>query len=160
MFLSVALPSCMAEGTSIRSLLISTRSADSIAISVPAPMAMPTSERARAGASFIPSPTMATFAPSSCILRTSFSLSSGSTSATTESTPTLSPMALAVRALSPVSITVLMPIAFSSLIAAWLESFTVSERAMIPMIRPSLTKKSGVLPSSASLSSTLRISSP
>mgnify|MGYP002508500955 CR=1 FL=1 len=50
---------------------------------VPAPMASPTSARARAGASLMPSPTMATFFPwlwSSAIFR---SLSWGSTSAMT-----------------------------------------------------------------------------
>ena len=41
----------------------STTPADSMATSVPAPMAMPTSARARAGASFTPSPTMATRQP-------------------------------------------------------------------------------------------------
>ena len=40
-----------------------TTPADSIATSVPAPMAMPTSARARAGASFTPSPTIATRSP-------------------------------------------------------------------------------------------------
>ncbi len=43
--------------------LIRTMSADSMATSVPAPIAMPTSERTRAGASLMPSPTMATLFP-------------------------------------------------------------------------------------------------
>ncbi len=80
--------SCTAVETSSRSLRISTISADSMATSVPAPMAMPTSARARAGASLMPSPTMATFLPPSCRRRISRSLSCGSTSATTRSTPT------------------------------------------------------------------------
>ena len=50
---------------SIRSDFIRTMSALSMATSVPAPMARPTSARARAGASLTPSPTMATFRPSS-----------------------------------------------------------------------------------------------
>lgn len=41
-----------------------TMSAASMATSVPVPMAMPTSARAKAGESLIPSPTMATFFPS------------------------------------------------------------------------------------------------
>ena len=41
----------------------STTPADSIATSVPAPIAIPTSARASAGASFTPSPTIATFNP-------------------------------------------------------------------------------------------------
>ena len=45
------------------SLDASTMPADSIATSVPAPMAMPTSALASAGASFTPSPTMATVRP-------------------------------------------------------------------------------------------------
>lgn len=45
---------------------LSTMSADSIATSVPAPMAIPTSARARAWASLMPSPIIATFLPCSC----------------------------------------------------------------------------------------------
>ena len=43
-----------------RLLFISTTSAASMATSAPAPMAMPVSARVRAGASLMPSPTMAT----------------------------------------------------------------------------------------------------
>ena len=55
----------MAVGTSSKSLLIKTISADSIATSVPLPMAIPICACAKAGASFIPSPTIATNLPSS-----------------------------------------------------------------------------------------------
>ena len=48
------------------SLEASTTPADSIATSVPAPMAMPTSARASAGASLTPSPTIATVSPRPC----------------------------------------------------------------------------------------------
>ena len=54
-----------------------------MATSVPAPMARPTSARARAGASLMPSPTMATRFPWAWSSATVFSLSWGSTSATT-----------------------------------------------------------------------------
>ena len=54
-----------ARTTSIGSERISTTSADSMAMSVPAPMATPTSARMSAGASLMPSPTIATTLPSS-----------------------------------------------------------------------------------------------
>ena len=60
MFLSVALLNLIAVTTSERVLRVRTISADSIAISVPAPIAIPTSAATRAGASFIPSPTIIT----------------------------------------------------------------------------------------------------
>jgi hypothetical protein len=47
----------------------------SIAISVPLPIAIPTSDCASAGASFIPSPTNATTSPSFCKRLTSSDLS-------------------------------------------------------------------------------------
>src|SRR4026207_2398120 len=53
----------MMRGTSRGSLRTSTTSPASTATSVPAPMAMPTSAVRRAGASFTPSPTIATRAP-------------------------------------------------------------------------------------------------
>ena len=65
----------------------STTPADSMATSVPAPMAMPTSARASAGASLTPSPTMATVRPRAWSSATLASLSSGRTSANTSSTP-------------------------------------------------------------------------
>ena len=63
-----------------------------MATSVPAPMAMPTSARARAGASLMPSPTMATFLP--CLLqraRPPAPCPAGSTSATTWPMPSCLP---------------------------------------------------------------------
>ena len=59
-----ALLRLIAVTTSNKSFFISTTSALSIATSVPAPMAIPTSALASAGASFMPSPTIATFLPS------------------------------------------------------------------------------------------------
>ena len=140
--------SWMAAGTSSTSERISTTSAASMAISVPAPMAMPTSARARAGASLMPSPTMAT-RPCFARRRISRSLPSGSTPAITSSTPTWHWMADAVRSLSPVSMTVRMPKARSSSIAEALVGFTVSATAMMPSARGPCAKNSGVLPSSA-----------
>ena len=53
----------MAVTTPLSSPLIRVMSADSMATSVPVPMAIPTSAWARAGASLIPSPTMPTRLP-------------------------------------------------------------------------------------------------
>ena len=141
-----------ADGTSIRSLFINTMSADSIAMSVPAPMAMPTSARASAGASLMPSPTIATFLPCSCSARTFSSLSCGKTSARTVSTPICFPIASAVRALSPVSMITSMPISRIRAIASRLVGFTTSAAAISPSSRPPFAKYSGVFPSSASRS--------
>ena len=126
-----------------------------MAISVPAPIAMPTSARASAGASLIPSPTMATFLPCCCKRRISVSLSCGKTSATTRSAPTSFCMACAVRALSPVSITTSSPMRFISSMAARLVGFTLSARAIMPSSMPSRAKNRGVLPSAASFSSSI-----
>ncbi len=65
------------------------RPALSMATSVPVPMAMPTWASARAGASLIPSPAMATIRPCAFSRRTTSTLSSGSTSASTWSMPSL-----------------------------------------------------------------------
>ena len=88
MFRSVARDSSMASAMSMRLLRISTMSADSMATSVPAPMARPTSAVTSAGASLMPSPTMATLRPSFCRSATHLALSWGSTWAMTRSTPT------------------------------------------------------------------------
>src|SRR4030067_1109704 len=70
-------------------------SPDSIAMSVPVPIAIPTSAWASAGASLIPSPTIATTFPSAWILRTSSAFWSGRTSARTRAIPARSAIALA-----------------------------------------------------------------
>ena len=139
MLRSVARDSAIAAGTSARSLCMSTMSALSMAMSVPAPMAMPTSARASAGASLMPSPTMAT-APCRASSRTARSLSSGSTPAITSSTPTRRWMACAVRSLSPVSMTVETPIARSCAMAPALDGFTTSATATMPASAPSRAK--------------------
>ena len=80
---------------------------------VPVFIATPTSACASAGASLVPSPVIATRRPSSCCSRISASLRSGVASARKSSTPDSSAILAAVRRLSPVTITVLMPIARS-----------------------------------------------
>ena len=158
MLRSVARLNRMAAGTSLKRLFIRTTSAASMAISVPAPMAMPISARVSAGASLIPSPTMATF-PCSFRERITLSFPSGSTPAMTSSTPAWAPMAFAVRSLSPVSITTRMPMFCSSLTARGLSSLMTSATAIIPRSFPSRLKYNGVLPCSASFSAFARISS-
>ena len=141
----------MAAGTSVSLLFIRTTSAASMAISVPAPMAIPISALVRAGASLMPSPTIATF-PFFFRERITLSFPSGSTPAMTSSTPAWAPIALAVRSLSPVSMTTWIPMFCSSLIASGLSSFITSATAIIPISFRSLLKNRGVFPSSASLS--------
>ena len=86
----------------------------SLAADVPVFIATPTSAWARAGASLVPSPVMATSRPPSCSRLISAILSSGVASARKSSTPASSAMARAVIGLSPVIITVRMPIRRSS----------------------------------------------
>ena len=130
---------------------MSTMSAASIATSVPAPMAMPVSARVSAGASLMPSPTIATL-PNSFRRRISLSLPSGRTPAITSSTPAMRPIARAVRSLSPVSITTWIPIFCNCFMASALSSLMVSATAMMPRSVSSFAKNSGVLPSSANWS--------
>ena len=79
----VAFDNAIALGTPCRLPDISTTSAASIAMSVPVPMARPTSASAKAGASLIPSPTKATLPYCSLRRRTASTLPSGNTSAAT-----------------------------------------------------------------------------
>ncbi len=112
---------------------------------------MPVSARVSAGASLMPSPTIAT-RPRFCSSRMTASFPSGSTPATTRSTPACFPMALAVRSLSPVSITTSMPIFCSCFTACAESGLITSATAMMPRSVPSSSKYSGVLPCSASAS--------
>ena len=119
-----------------------------MATSVPAPMAIPVSARVSAGASLIPSPTMATL-PHFCSSRITDSFPSGRTPAITLSTPAWLPMALAVLSLSPVSMTTSMPI-FCISLTAWAESsLMTSATAIMPVSFPSLSKNRGVFPCTA-----------
>jgi hypothetical protein len=73
----------------------------SFAAWVPEFIATPTSARASAGASLVPSPVMATSRPPSCVLWMYASFASGVASARKSSTPASFAMAAAVRGLSP-----------------------------------------------------------
>ena len=127
-------------------------SEDSIATSVPVPIADPTSAWARAGASLMPSPTMPTTLPSACRRRTSAALWSGITSATTRVMPTWRAIAAAVCRLSPVIITTSMPRAWRAATAAGAPSLRVSATATTPAGCPSTATSIAVLPSAASRS--------
>mmetsp|Transcript_15472 Transcript_15472/g.29787 ORF Transcript_15472/g.29787 Transcript_15472/m.29787 type:complete len:347 (+) Transcript_15472:593-1633(+) len=122
-------PSWMALLSLRRSLSMRETSAVSMATTVPvAPMARPRSACARAGASFTPSPTMATtFFPPSFSCSTSSILSSGKSSACTVMTLVWSCTPCAACELSPVSITVLMPMPWSKATASAASSRTESD---------------------------------
>ena len=118
----------------------------SLAAVVPVFMATPTSAWASAGASLVPSPVMATNLPPSCSCLMSASLASGVASARKSSTPASWAMVAAVRGLSPVIITVRMPMERISANFSWMPSFTTSLSSMTPrMTGPSATT-SGVDP--------------
>src|SRR5262249_24269649 len=80
-----------------------TTSAVSSATSVPPWSEMPTSATASAGASLIPSPTIATLRPSALSRRMTFALSSGRTSAIASSMPTVRAIASTGARASPAS---------------------------------------------------------
>ena len=100
----------------------------SFAADVPVFIATPTSACASAGASFVPSPVIATSLPPCCSCRINAILSSGVASARKSSTPASDAIASAVRGLSPVIITVRIPIVRSSSNRWRIPSFTMSFR--------------------------------
>ena len=107
----------------------------SLAADVPVFIATPTSAWARAGASLVPSPVMATRRPPSCSALISAILSSGVASARKSSTPASSAIALAVSWLSPVIITVRMPMRRISSKRSRIPSLTTSLRWITPSAR-------------------------
>ena len=104
----------------------------SLAADVPVFIATPTSAWASAGASLVPSPVIATSLPPACSFLISAILSSGVASARKSSTPASSAMALAVSGLSPVIITVRMPIRRISSNRSRMPCLTTSLRWMTP----------------------------
>ncbi len=107
----------------------------SLADDVPVFIATPTSAWASAGASLVPSPVIATRRPPSCSFLISAILSSGVASARKSSTPASSAIARAVSGLSPVIITVRMPIRRISSNRSRMPSLTTSLRWMTPRAR-------------------------
>ena len=100
----------------------------SLAACVPVFMATPTSACASAGASFVPSPVMATRKPPCCSFLIRAILSSGVASARKSSTPASSAIARAVSGLSPVIMIVRMPMRRISSKRSRMPCFTVSLR--------------------------------
>ena len=121
----------------------------SLAACVPVFIATPTSACASAGASLVPSPVIATSLPSACSRLMSAILSSGVAWARKSSTPASEAIAAAVSGLSPVIITVLMPMARRCANRSRMPPLTMSFRWMTPSTwRPSATT-SGVPPARA-----------
>src|SRR6266508_3876105 len=108
---------------------------------VPVFMATPTSACASAGASLVPSPVIATSRLPPCSFRISVILSSGVASARKSSTPASSAIARAVTGLSPVIMTVRMPIRRSSSNRSRIPCLTMSFRWMPPSARASSPSK-------------------
>ena len=106
----------------------STILAASFAAVVPLFMASPTFACASAGASFVPSPVIATIFPSACSFLITSILSSGLHSAIKPSTPASFAIVAAVSGLSPVHIIVLIPMALSRSNRSAIPAFTVSFR--------------------------------
>ena len=118
----------------------------SFAAWVPVFMATPTSAWASAGASLVPSPVMATRCPDACSWRIRPSFISGVACARNSSTPDSAAIAAAVSGLSPVIMTVRMPMARSCAKRPLIPPLTTSFSRMVPRTsRPSATT-SGVPP--------------
>ncbi|SKT83027.1 Uncharacterised protein [Mycobacteroides abscessus subsp. abscessus] len=133
--------SCLPMATTSMSLVgsesRSTMLPASLAAEVPVFIATPTSACARAGASLVPSPVIATSRPACCSLRSSSSLSSGVASATKSSTPASAAICLAVNGLSPVTMTVRIPMARIWAKRSAIPGFTTSESRITPSSRVS-----------------------
>ena len=121
----------------------------SFAACVPVFIATPTSACASAGASLVPSPVIATSLPSVCSFLISAILSSGVASARKSSTPASFAIDAAVSGLSPVIITVRMPIARSCAKRSRMPPLTMSFRWMTPSARVPSATTSGVPPARA-----------
>ena len=100
---------------------------------------------------------MATTSPSFCKPWMVLTLSSGMTSAITRSMPTCRPIACAVRWLSPLSRTTLMPRDLSMAMASDASGLTVSATAMMPSSSCPIPASIAVLPSASSPASVASI---
>ena len=112
-------------------------------------MATPTSDWASAGASFVPSPVMATSRPLACSSRISSIFRSGVASARKSSTPASREITAAVTGLSPVIMIERMPMRRSSTKRSSIPPLTMSFRCTAPSAQLSLATRSGVPPASA-----------
>ena len=121
----------------------------SLAADVPVFIATPTSAWASAGASLVPSPVIATIRPFPCSSRIRVILASGVASARKSSTPASCAITAAVTRLSPVIITVRMPIRRSSSNRSRIPPLTMSLRWITPSTKLSWATTSGVPPARA-----------
>ena len=137
--ISSCLPISMTSSSLVGSESRSTMLAASLAADVPLFIARPTSDWASAGASLVPSPVMATRWPSACSSRMKAILSSGVACAMKSSTPASLAIVAAVRGLSPVIMTVRMPILRNSANRSTSPSLTVS----LSSIRPRRDRRCG-----------------
>ena len=144
--ISSCLPMPTTSMSLVGSLSRSTMLPASRAAMVPVFIATPTSAWASAGASLVPSPHIATSLPLACSSRISRSFASGVAWARKSSTPASAAIAAAVSGLSPVIITVRMPIRRSSAKRSRMPPLTMSLRWTTPSRRPSRATASGVPP--------------
>ena len=128
--------------------------AGSLAATVPVFMATPTSAWAKAGASLVPSPVMAISLPPPCSARISSIFRSGVAQARKSSTPASLAMAAAVSGLSPVIMTMRMPMRRSWSKRSRMPPLTMSLRWMTPRARSPSATTSRVPPPRA-MSSTI-----
>ncbi len=126
--ISSCLPISTISISLVGSLSRSTMLPASRAAIVPVFIATPTSDCAKAGASLVPSPHIATSLPLACSSRISASLSSGVAWARKSSTPDSAAIAAAVSGLSPVIMTVRMPIRRNSAKRSRMPPLTMSLR--------------------------------
>ena len=115
-------------------------------------MATATSACAKSGASLVPSPVIATNRPSDWYWRINASFASGVASARKSSTPDSAAIAAAVRWLSPVIMTVFIPIWRSWAKRSLIPPFTISLSSTTPKIFWFSTTTSGVPPDLATCS--------
>ena len=118
----------------------------SLAAVVPVFIATPTSAWASAGASFVPSPVIATSLPPSCSCLMRAIFASGVASARKSSTPASWAIAAAVSGLSPVIMTVRIPIWRISSNFSRMPCFTTSLSSMTPTMSAPSATTSGVEP--------------
>jgi indolepyruvate ferredoxin oxidoreductase len=100
-----------------------------------------------AGASFMPSPIIATLAFSCCTCLTTSTLPEGRTPANTFSMPTILAISSAVRLLSPVSMTGSIPRDLSAAMASFAPRFGASSSPIAPTTLSSTEISTAVLPS-------------
>src|SRR5256885_763818 len=149
MVFTVARESRSARDTPRGSLPTRTTPAEAIAPPVPLPMAIPRSAWASAGASFTPSPTIATRRPARCSSAVASAFCPGFTPPRASSIPSSRAIAVAVRWVSPDRSSVRSPRARRVAMARRADAFGVSATAKIAPGLPSTVMTSAVRLASA-----------